>query len=162
MKTYIGIDNGTTGSIAVLGDCTCDFYITPVLTQQNYTKTKQSITRLNVKVFTGMLEPYSRNPNVIAVLERPMVNPGRFKQSLGAVRCLEAMITCLENLRIPYMYIDSKEWQKALLPIGKNADTKKLSVDVASRLFPQFEGDISKHKDGDALLIAEYSRRVNF
>ena len=67
----------------------------------------------------------------------------------------------LEIMGLKHMFIDSKEWQKALLPKGiKGSDEqKKASFDIGNRLFPQFED--FKHKDRDGLLIAEYGRRKN-
>jgi hypothetical protein len=59
------------------------------------------------------------------------------------------------------IYIDSKEWQKEMLPKGvKGSDElKKLSLDIGNRLFPQFRD--FKHPDRDSLLICEYARRKN-
>ena len=59
------------------------------------------------------------------------------------------------------MYVDSKDWQKVLLPKGtKGSDElKKASLDIGNRLFPQFADN--KHKDRDGILIAEYGRRLN-
>ena len=44
----------------------------------------------------------------------------------------------------------------------EKGETKRLSVEVASRLFPVFIEEIKKQKDGDALLIAEYAKRRSF
>ena len=56
-------------------------------------------------------------------------------------------------------YVDSKKWQKALLPIGikGSEELKKASLEVGKKLFPtiNFKG----FKDADALLIAEFYRR---
>ncbi len=160
-KTYIGIDNGVTGSIAILGSDRTELIQTPTFSQQNYTKTKQNITRLDFTKVMEILKPFESG-NVIAILERPMVNPTRFKATISAVRCLESLLCCLELLKIPYQYIDSKEWQKAFFPAKTTSgDTKRLSFEVANRLFPTQADIIKKQKDGDALLIAEYARRKN-
>jgi hypothetical protein len=69
---------------------------------------------------------------------------------------LEATEIVLEELQIPYQFIDSKEWQKVLLPSGLKGDQlKKAALDVAKRLFPKQE-----IVNADSLLIAEYCRRV--
>jgi len=68
----------------------------------------------------------------------------------------------LKTLRIPYEEITAKKWQKVMLGnYGKKTrkEIKQLSLEKAKSLFPYL--DIGKH-DGkaDALLIAEYGRRV--
>jgi hypothetical protein len=162
MKTYIGIDNGVTGSIAVITDQISRMYKTPTVLQQSYTKKKQNISRLNVKEFASMVScPAEYNFNKLAIIERPLVNPRMFKATMSAVRCLEATLTVLESLEIPYMYIDSKEWQRDLLPQGiKGKDElKKASLDIGCRLFPHLKETIIKQKDADGILIAEWARR---
>ena len=66
----------------------------------------------------------------------------------------------LESLDIPYYYIDSKEWQKELLPkhSKKDIDLKFMACEVAKRMFPKLFRK-RKIKDADGLLIAEYARR---
>ena len=68
----------------------------------------------------------------------------------------------LKALKIPYEEITAKKWQKVMLGnYGKKTrkEIKQLSLERAKSLFPYL--DIGKH-DGkaDALLIAEYGRRV--
>jgi len=83
---------------------------------------------------------------------------------MSAMRTLEAEVLILESLKIPYMYCDSKEWQKELLPFGTKStpELKKASMDIGCRLFPEHEVLIKKHKDADGILIAEWARRKNF
>jgi hypothetical protein len=165
MKTYIGIDNGVTGSIAILQENDDRFFETPIKVEQSYTKKKQNITRLSLgflNILDCVEDENKEFRNTLVIIERPMVNPTRFKATLSAIRCLEATLFCLETKNIPYMYIDSKEWQRELLPKGlQKEELKKASCDIACRLFPEFKDEIIKHKDGDALLIAEYARRKN-
>ena len=55
-KIYIGIDNGTSGTIGIVGDSISPIFVhTPVKKEQNYTKAKQSITRLDVKHFSEIV-----------------------------------------------------------------------------------------------------------
>lgn len=159
-KTYIGVDNGVTGSIGIIPPSGIDvtFHLTPTFSVQNYNKDKKNITRIDVKKLSAILQ---QAVSPFAVLERPMVNPGRFNATASALRALEALLICLEHTNVPYMFIDSKEWQKVLLPKGvKGSDAlKKASLDIGSRLFPQFK---SKYKgDADGILIAEWARRTN-
>ena len=156
-STIIGIDNGTSGTIGVLCKLGETYMIsTPTIIQQNYTKTKANISRIDYKELYKFLEQF-KGTGTQAVLERPMVNPGRFKASISAVRALEATLIILEQLEISYSYIDSKEWQGKILPIGlKGVELKKASMDIGCRLYPQYKDAICKHKDADGLLIATY------
>lgn len=162
-KIYIGIDNGVSGTIAIIKDDEIIFLKTPVKKQQSYTKTKQNISRLDIMKFSMILSKHIKGQRCIAVIERPMVNPHKFKASLSAVRCLEATILGLEMYEIPYQYCDSKQWQKELLPSGikGSPELKKASADIGCRLFPEHEEFIQKHGDADGLLIAEWARRLN-
>lgn len=87
-----------------------------------------------------------------------MINPGRFQASISAVRALEATLITLELLNIPYQYLDSREWQRDILPKGvKGADElKRASLDVGKRLFPQFAHMFKG--DADGILIAHWAR----
>lgn len=159
MKTYIGIDNGVTGSIAIIKEGICTVYPMPIKKELSYTKAKQKITRIDfmnlVRVLKVMANP--PNPYILCMIERPMVNPTRFKSSASALRSLEATLIALETLGLPYQYIDSKSWQKMFIQHGiSGSELKPAAVDVAKRLFP----DIVV-KDADSILIAEYARRMN-
>jgi hypothetical protein len=154
-KRIIGVDNGVTGSIAIL----CETVLclpTPVKKCLDYTKKKNWLNRVDgfeLKKILCLGEGV--DDTSIAVIERPMVNPARWKATMSAIRCLEATMIILEDLKIPYQFIDSKEWQKAMLPSGLHkGELKRASMEVAKRLFPTVE-----FKDGDSLLIAEYWRR---
>jgi hypothetical protein len=157
---YIGFDNGVTGTIGVIDTKKelTDFIQVPVITEQSYTKKKQNISRVDhekLKKFLGSVT----GSNVRAMIERPMINPARFKASVSAARSLESILILVEYFRFNYSYVDSKEWQKLLLPDKcKGPALKKASADISCRLFPEHQELIRKHKDGDGLLIAEYCR----
>lgn len=154
-KTYIGVDNGVSGSIGIIPHHGADpcFHLTPTESHLSYTKEAKNITRINWNELTELLKPVSCP---FAILERPMVNPQRFQASASALRALEATLIVLESLQIPYRYVDSKEWQKDMLPKGvKGEALKTASLNIGQRLFPQF-----KFKgDADGILIAEWARR---
>lgn len=154
---YIGIDNGITGTIGIINDNEYHFYPTPTKKSQDYTKAKKNITRIDGIKLRNILKEYS---TYRCILERPLVNPTRFFSTCSAMRSLEALLIVLESLSISYMFIDSKEWQKSLLPKGcKGVELKKASVDIGKRLFPNFSQVFDKHKDADGILIAEFARR---
>lgn len=162
-KIYIGIDNGVTGSITIIKSKEIIHACMPVRKEQSYTKKKQNISRIDViklkELFWGSCRIPNSNRERFCLLERPMINPGRWKASMSAIRALEATLIVLEELNIPYQYCDSKEWQKMFLPneIKGSMDLKRVAIDVTRRLFPQI-----KTKDADSILIAEYARRKGF
>lgn len=162
MSVFIGIDNGTSGSIGVIYGGGSDFLKTPIKKEQSYTKAKKNITRVNVPELARLFSKYKvTGKEIKCIVERPFVNPKMFTTTISAVRALEATIGVLESLQIPFIYIDSKEWQKELLPKGvKGSDAlKAASSDIGIRMFPQHKELIEKHKDADGILMAEYCRR---
>lgn len=159
-KIWVGIDNGVSGSIGIVGEGIEPIFIkTPTKREQDYTKTKKIITRLDYSKFMDLFSMLNKN-DICMVMERVMVNPTRFAATVSALRCHEAELIMIELLGCKHMFIDSKEWQKVMLPKGCSGDElKKASLDIGNRLFPQFE-DV-KHPDRDGILIAEYARRKN-
>ena len=159
---YIGIDNGVTnnGIGVVCSNGQAGLYKLPIKKELSYTKEAKHISRIDyprlMELFGEIIIDFNDH-NVKVGLERPMVNSTRFNATLSAIRALEATLIALEESQWAYEYIDSKEWQKALLPKGlKGSDElKDASLTVGKRLFPQLE----IKKDADGLLIAEYMRR---
>jgi hypothetical protein len=159
MKTYVGIDNGVSGTIAVIKDGDVSFCKTPVVKVQDYTKRKKIISRLDAVAFDLILSRLDANDSFI-VIERPMINPTRFTATESAIRCHEAMLILIERRGLPYQFCDSREWQSKMLPKGcAGPDLKVMSKEIGNRLFPKF-ADVN-HPDRDALLIAEWARRSN-
>ena len=153
---YLGIDNGVSGSLCFIADNGIFLYRTPIKKHLNYTKKKAWHNRIDFEELLRLLETYSLN-DITCILERPMVNPMRWVASQSALRALEATLIAIEHFKIPYRYIDSKEWQKALLPSGlKGPELKVAAVEVAKRLYPQ----IDCKKDADGLLIAHYAKMI--
>jgi len=153
---FIGIDNGVSGSIGIINGKGVFFFKTPVKKTLNYTKKKSYVTRID---FPALLELLSQfKDNSFCLIERPMVNPGRFQATASALRAFEATLIVLEELKIPHEVIDSKKWQKEFFPRGLKGtrELKKASIEVGKRLFPEVE---PIHDDFDGLLIAEYCRR---
>lgn len=155
--TYIGMDNGVSGSLGIITPREVFYYHTPVKKVLNYTKTKKWLHRIDGIKLKEILLSFK---NAKVYIERPLVNPSRFQATISAIRALEATLIVLEDLGIPYEYCDSKGWQKLLLPSGlEKEELKEASLQVAQRLFPKvnFEG----FSDGDGLLIGEWARKIN-
>lgn len=158
MRTcVVGIDNGVTGSIMVVyDDGTYTFLKTPTIEQLSYTKKKKRIHRIDFKsLYTFFQNLKSFNEVVLVVMERPMVNPMRFDATLSAIRCLESTQIILEGHGIPYTFIDSKEWQKELLPGVVGSDKLKKASDKRAR--KHYPAVAFKDGQGDSANIAEYA-----
>ena len=78
---------------------------------------------------------------IAVVIERPMINAERFKQSKNAARAFESTIMVLEmvGLKENYIVIDSKKWQHYLF--GKNtisldlkAESKKTGIEYVKKM----------------------------
>lgn len=156
-NVFLGIDNGVTGSIGIIINDMVTYVPMPVFRQLNYTKSKQWLHRIDGVMLKTFLEDLSKE-NCFCLIERPMLNPGRWKATVSAIRAVEATQTILELLQIPYQFVDSKEWQSVMLPSGlEKEELKEASLNVGKRLFPQM--DWIKFKDADGLLMAEFARR---
>ncbi len=166
---YVGIDNGVSGSIGVVKEGRdAKMLYMPTRSELSYTKAKRNITRIDWRGLQNLLHSNLSRPmqehqmHAIRVfLERPMVNPGRFQATASALRALEATLIVLEAFRLPIQYVDSREWQKVMLPSGLKGPNqlKKASRDIGIRMFPNLSGAIEKHGDADGLLMAEWARR---
>lgn len=172
---FIGIDNGVSGSIGIIEEAVKPQYFKmPVFKQLNYQKNEKWIHRIDVDKFKDLLHFKSslKSFEIKVLLERPMVNPMAFNASMSGIRALEATLIVIEQLGFPREFIDSKEWQKPMLPKARktkvtkkgksiqvidNSKVKRISLEVGKRLFPSI--DFSGFKDADGLLIAEYACR---
>ncbi len=159
-KIYIGLDNGVTGSIGWSDNNNVERGILkmPTFSSFNYQKEVRKVTRIDTNKLTDILIKLKRLAPVHFIgIERPMIDPGRFQASLSAIRALEATLIVLERLNLTHHFLDSKQWQKELLPKGiKGADElKKASKQIGQRWWPE----LNIGKDADGIMIAEWARR---
>lgn len=169
MKAWLAIDNGATGSVAIITEeGKVRFGPVPTKFEQNYTKKKANITRINGnELYRWIVDSLQLIPGFdlkhdrcLVLMERPFINPRMFKNTVNAHRAFEATLVIVESLLLPYQYLDSKAWQRVMLPEdSQGEDNKRHSLEIGNRLFPQFSD--SKCKDRDSLLMAEYAKRVN-
>jgi hypothetical protein len=157
-----GIDNGSSGSIAILSPGSGIFWSrTPVLRRRNYQKHERYLLRLDPVRLTAvfrelLLAPWLAGRPVDVLLERPYCNPQGFNASLMAARTLEATLVVLDLLGLPFRFVDSKQWQSVLLPGVEGREAlKRASLETGRLLFP----DVPFKGDADALLMAEWARR---
>jgi hypothetical protein len=169
-KVWVGIDNGVSGSIGIIKQSRATMLLMPTRSELSYTKVKRNITRINWQALRelllencplGTVNVWGGGGLVKVFLERPMVNPMRFQATASALRAMEATLLVLEMFKLPLQYVDSREWQKVMLPSGiKGADQlKRASHDIGCRLFPHLSALIDKHGDADGVLMAEWARR---
>ncbi len=124
----IGIDNGVSGWIGVINTITNKRFLVKktTISVYDYTKEKKKITRLDHDKLIGFLETFPSSKTKI-LWERPFLNPMMFKASCSALRCYESELIAIEASKIPYSYIDSKQWQSRLLPKGLFVKQKALN-----------------------------------
>lgn len=163
---YCAIDNGTTGSIAMLQDDggVVEYCKTPVFKQQDFTKEAKNVTRVNGPVLLELFRQHIKTKPGMewrVFMERPFVNPKMFNATLSAIRAWETTLTIIELLDLHRQTKDSRTWQSRILPKGIKGtpDLKRASVDIGCKLFPTYTAEIVKHGDADSLLMCEVCRR---
>lgn len=161
-RPYLGIDNGVSGALgSIMEQGEAWLEPMPIRKELNYTKAKKWINRVDYPKLLACLRDLRDGCGMnqpLVLLERPMVNPGRFAATVSALRCMEATLIAIEQAGLPYQYVDSRQWQKVMLPSGlKGDELKKASLEVGRRMWPNLQ--IAKGADFDALLMAAWARR---
>ncbi|MHC4301653.1 MAG: RuvC family protein [Planctomycetota bacterium] len=157
MKTTIGIDNGPTGTIGIIGPDGSIFEETPTQPCLHYGKKGTKTQRLDRGKLWNMLTHLENSTRqIIAYLERPFT--GRFPAAnISAARFFEATIITLEDFQIGYEVIDSKVWQLPLLgKVKGSAALKQASLLRGIQIYPHHEKAIRDHGDADGILIAHF------
>lgn len=143
MKTYVGIDPGAKGAMAVIGE---NYIHTCKFSEQRY---KEILQELQGKDCVCCLE------NVNAMPGQGVTSMFNFGKNFGFIQGL------LTAYSIPFELVRPQKWKKEY---SITAD-KNTSIEVCKRLFP----DVSllpterckKDDDGiaESILMAEYARR---
>lgn len=144
---YIGIDPGVSGGLA---------FLRPMGTVQRVLKMPGTEAELLEALGGCDSDAYDRSPQAFAYLERVWSSPGwghvgafKFGLSYGGLRM------ALTAIGIPFEEVLPIKWQQAL---GcRTRKDKNISKRRAESLFP---GVKVTHAIADALLIAEFCRRV--
>lgn len=93
-----------------------------------------------------------------AYLEKVHSMPGQgVASSFKFGRNFGFLIGCLTALHIPFEYVSPQKWQKELQCLSKG--DKNVTKQKAQQLFPEQK---ITHSNADALLIAEYGRRLKY
>lgn len=145
MKTYIGIDPGKSGALAILHE---DGHI------ETYT--------FDAAVYANVLDHVSKNTDPICCLEKVGAMPGQgvvsmfnFGHNLGFIEGV------LITARVPYQLVPPQTWKKEF----SLTSDKARSIEVCQKLFPNANlmatNRSRKPSDGiaEAVLMAEYARR---
>lgn len=169
MSSYIGIDPGITGAVAFIGPDGIQLHDTPVLTVMKAHKHRRVYApagmvellmslraqsgpslRAAIEKASPMPPPKSRNPN-----DKPQGTISMFGYGQG----YGIWIGILCALGIPYDEVHPARWKKVMMD-GMDKG-KASSIARALQLFPTAELTRKKdHGRADALLIAEYRRRL--
>ena len=144
MKTYIGIDPGKSGALALItedGQCT--------------------VVPFHESAYTEILRAAS-GPSSVCCLEKVGAMPGQgvvsmfnFGHNLGYIEGL------LQAFDIPYQLVPPQTWKKEFCVTSD----KNTSIEVCRKLFPHVcllpTSKSRKPSDGmaEAMLLAEYARR---
>jgi hypothetical protein len=171
---YVGVDNGVSGTIGIIcvgqDKVVTDFFKTPTVSVVDFQKAKKNVTRIVTGQLAAKLFPYFGYcvKKAYVMMERPMLNPRMFTSTVSAARAHEATLIVMDSIirkcgNIEFEFVDSKGWQKDQLPAGTKGSVqlKLRSMQYGCRLFPEHAELITKHKDADGLLIANYCRGQN-
>lgn len=159
-RVTVGIDNGSTGSVGIIGPNGAIFEKVPTQPYLHYGKKGSIGQRLDraalINLILGQIDKPTEIANVRAYIERPF--SGRFINSVvPAHRFFEATIIVMEDLKIGYEVVDSREWQPPILGNVKTSAKLKLASELRGvQLYPQLRDAIKSHGEADGLLIAHF------
>lgn len=165
---FIGIDNGSTGSIGLqeysfTGVRTrAVFMLTPVHMIQDYQKRAKRISQLRMAYLRKLFRKYKDEQawEIHIAMERPFT--GKFQSAtVCAARIHQQYLDLFEFMKLPPPnIIDSGQWQKKFLPKGAKKDALKVtSAELGARRWPKYAAIMKTHKDADGMWISEWMRK---
>lgn len=147
--TWIGIDPGESGAVAMLDTLTDGLHV-DAMPMKNLTR----------RDLIEWLEPFGARGDVAAHVERVGAMPGQgvastFKFGMAYERCLMALTAA----GIPFEQVAPHKWMVAMAsPLPKDKPERKRHLKArAQELFPSMRVTLAT---ADALLIAEHCRRT--
>lgn len=157
--SFIGIDPGLNGGIAVVGRMITKADRTPIIEGDKRTMNLPACAEWIKKAVEA------NGGGAFAVIEKVHAMPSQGVSSTFTFgKGYGSWLGVLSTLGIPYQEVTPQAWKKAMLD-GANKDDKASSINRASGLFPHVklipEG-CRTPSDGmaEALLMAEYGRRM--
>jgi Holliday junction resolvasome RuvABC endonuclease subunit len=145
-RVYIGIDPGKSGSIAAIVEHGESQYIHWLKNAE----TEQDLSQWVWQLLGDKPEDhFAYIENVHSTPQMGVTSAFTFGDSLGFLRGL------LTAHQIPFEKVTPQKWQKVMGCLSKS--DKNVTKAAAQRLFPR---EKITHANADALLLAEYCRRV--
>jgi len=147
MKTYLGIDPGQKGGIAIIHPDGAAAWRYP----------GDIVTAAD-----SLRDLHCRYSITLACIEQVHSMPGQGVKSMFTFgQNYGAWLGMLAAFGIPHTTVTPNKWQKAIMDAG-TGDTKERSLNMARRLFPHIDMKY-KADDGksDALLMAMYAKRMD-
>ncbi len=156
---FAGIDPGLTGAVAIYENGEISLIDTPICEGSNGRKIKNEYSPGQM---AAIFDPIGDKGQCHVFLEKvgPMPKQGVVSM-FGFGKGYGIWIGILSALKIPYTLVTPQSWKKEIM--GGGAKEKDAARIRAQQLFPKLSADLSRKKDigrADALLIAEYGRRV--
>ena len=148
LNTYIGIDPGLSGAIAMIDHLGYRVWDIPII-QKGTGTVKNEINA------AGMLDILRHADfQTVAALERVNAMPGQGVSSVFSLGdsfgCCRSVLACAY---IPTFYITPSQWKKNFNLTSDKEEARALAV----KMFPKAELHLKKHIDrAEALLIAAY------
>jgi crossover junction endodeoxyribonuclease RuvC len=142
MKTYIGIDPGKSGAVAIIWESLA-------ITFFEFNSILDFIALLN-------------NHAVFVLIERAQAMPKQGTVSMFNYGVnYGTYLGIFMALNVPFQAVHPAVWKKEFSLIHQD---KQRSIEVAKQLFPSVSAYLKKKKDNhkaEALLMADYARRKN-
>ncbi len=160
-KYFIGIDPGLDGAIAIIYENDIEIYDTPTTTIKSGKKQKRVHRE---SAMADILRIYS-DTSVFVIIEKQQSMPKQGVASMfSSGEGYGLWKGILAALKLPYETVSPKTWKKTMMSgMGKE---KAASCYRAQQLFPYVATELfgskggAKDGRGDALLLAEYGRRL--
>jgi crossover junction endodeoxyribonuclease RuvC len=159
IEIILGIDPGQTGGLAVITPSGTSVWDTPT---EMVKKGKTNKTEYLPASMADMVRILLKNGiHAHCYIEKVGAMPGQGVTSMfGFGKGFGLWIGILAALRVPYTLVTPQAWKKEIM---QGVSDKDAARGVAMRLFPELSSELSRKKDigrADALLIAEYGRRI--
>jgi len=155
----IGIDPGLTGAVAIIDDGNIIIHDTPTTEVKNGKRKKTEYLPL---MMSRIIKENIGSNGCRVYIEKVGAMPGQgvtsmFRFGMG----FGLWIGIIAALNIPYTFVTPQAWKKELMQGMKDKDAARIR---AMEIFPNSGEYLSRKKDigrADALLIAEYGRRMS-
>jgi crossover junction endodeoxyribonuclease RuvC len=160
MSKFVGIDPGLDGAIAMIGDGRPEIYDMPVVTKLRRRKGKKvKVRQVDEGELVSIMETLPSVCRVIIEDVHAMSGQG-VTSSFSFGRSFGIVLGVVAALGFAYVLTSPQRWKRELALIGRD---KNASIMKAKRLFPtaaKYMTKASHHGRADALLLAEYGRRI--